>query len=95
MHADKIMAFRSRPDFTSSRPKKFMFGITTFMFVLGIIILVLETVYKLKGLQLFLGLTAGNLPSSYRHNVMNAVGSTLTRLMVRLHHALIPSAPLN
>ena len=35
------MAFRSKPGFTSSPPRIFMLGITTSMFALGIIALVL------------------------------------------------------
>ena len=72
-----------------------MFGITTFMFVLGIILLVLETALGFQQMQLFLDPTAGSVWSSYRTNVINAVGATLTRLMVRLRDAPIPSAPLN
>ena len=72
-----------------------MFGITTFMFVLGIILLVLETALGFQQMQLFLDPTAGNVWSSYRTNVINAVGATFTRLMVRLHDVPIPSSPLN
>ena len=71
-----------------------MFGIMTFMFVLGIIILALETALKFQGMQLLLGLTAGIKRSSYRVHVIDAVASTFIRLMVRLHHTLIPSAQL-
>jgi hypothetical protein len=61
----------------------FMFGITTFMFVLGIIALVLETAFGFQQMQLFLDPTAGNVWSSARTNVIIAVGATITRLMVR------------
>jgi hypothetical protein len=40
--------FRSRPGFTSSWHRMFMFGITTFMFALGIIALVLETILEFQ-----------------------------------------------
>ena len=84
-HADSTMAFRSRPGFTSSTPRKVMLGITTFMFVLGIVTLVLETAFVLQGMQLYLDPTAGNVGFPYRANVINAVGATSSRLMVRLH----------
>ena len=67
----------------------FMFGITTFMFVLGIIALVLETALGFQQTQLFLDPTAGNVWSSYHTNVIIAVGATITRIMVRLHDAPI------
>ena len=60
-----------------------MFGITTFMFVLGIIALVLETAFGFQQMQLLLDPTAGNAWSSARTNVIIAVGATITRLMVR------------
>ncbi len=69
-----------------------MFGITTFMFVLGIIALVLETSLGFQQMQLFLDPTAGNIWSSNRTNVIIAVGATISRLMVRLHGASMPSA---
>ena len=73
----------------------FMFGITTFMFFLGIITLVLETALGFQEMQLFLDPTAGNVWSSYRTNIIIAVGATFTRLMVRLHDSPIPPTPLN
>lgn len=92
VHADNTTAFRSKPGFTSSPPRVFMFGITTFMFILGIIAMVLETALGFQQMQLFLDPTSGNVWSSNRTNVIVAVGATITRLMVRLHDTLIPSA---
>jgi hypothetical protein len=69
-----------------------MFGITTFMFVLGIIALVLETALGFQQMQLFLNPSGTNVWSSYHINVIIAVGGTITRLMVRSHS--IPSARL-
>ena len=94
-HADSSMAFRSKPGFTSSRPRMFMFGITTFMFVLGIIMLVLETATVIQQMQSFLYPTAGNVWSPYRTKAIIVVGGTFTRLLVRLYDAPISSAPLN
>ena len=71
-----------------------MFGITTFMFVLGFITLVLETAFGFQQMQLLLGPTDGN-GFSYRTDVLNVVGATVTRLMVRLHNAPILSALVN
>ena len=69
-----------------------MFGITTFMFILGIIAMVLETALGFQQMQLFLDPTSGNVWSSNRTNVIIAVGATITRLMVRLHDTFMPSA---
>src|ERR1700677_2930019 len=77
------MAFRRKPGFTSSTPRMFMFGTTTFMFILGIIALVLETTLGFQQMQLFLNPDASGVWSSYRTNVVIAVGATITRLMVR------------
>jgi hypothetical protein len=53
------------------------------MFILGIIALVLETTLGFQQMQLLLDPSAGGLWSSYRTNVVIAVGATITRLMVR------------
>ncbi|KAI9439105.1 hypothetical protein H4582DRAFT_1946826 [Lactarius indigo] len=42
------MAFRSPPGFTSSRPRMFWFGITTFMFALGTTALALQKALELR-----------------------------------------------
>ena len=70
----------------------FMFGITTFMFILGIITLVLETTLVFQEMQLFLDFTDRIVQSSNRISV---VSSIFSRTMVRLHDAPISSAPLN
>ncbi|KAN0129150.1 hypothetical protein V8E53_013021 [Lactarius tabidus] len=69
------------PGFTSSPPRMFMFGTTTFMFILGIIILALQTTLEFQQMQLLVNPTAPGLWSSYRTNVVIAVGATATRLM--------------
>ncbi|KAH9032244.1 hypothetical protein EDB85DRAFT_1260126 [Lactarius pseudohatsudake] len=45
------MIFRSPPGFTSSRPRMFWFGITTFMFVLGTIALALQKSVELQNID--------------------------------------------
>ncbi|KAI9450470.1 hypothetical protein BJY52DRAFT_176724 [Lactarius psammicola] len=67
-----------KPGFTSSRPRMFMFGITTFMFVLGIITQVIRTGYRIQLMQLELGLTDGGKWSSFGIVIVEA---TITRLM--------------
>ena len=76
-----------------------MFGIMTFMFVLGIITLVQEIALRFKQvkMQLFLDPTAVDALSSglwflFRTEVITA---TFSRLMVRLHETPIPSALFN
>jgi len=61
-----------------------MFGITTFMFALGLIALVLETAFGFQQMQLFLDPSSPGVWSSYHTNVIIAVGATITRIMVRL-----------
>ncbi|KAH9052597.1 hypothetical protein EDB87DRAFT_1692128 [Lactarius vividus] len=72
------------PGFTSSRPRMVMFGITTFMFAMGIIALVLEIALRFQQNQYFAGtvtVSSGNIWSTYRTNVIFAVDATITRLM--------------
>jgi hypothetical protein len=84
------MAFRKKPGFTSSPPRMFMFGITTFMFALGIIALVLAT---LLGCQLMKAILAdSDLGSSFL--ISSAVWATITRLMVRLNNTCCLPDPL-
>jgi len=61
-----------------------MFGITTFMFVLGLIALVLSTTLGFEQMQLLLDSTSGEIWSSTKTNIIIAVGATMTRIMVRL-----------
>ncbi len=68
----------------------FMFGVTTFMFILGIIALVLETALGFQQMTLFLNPSSGSVWSSYQTNVIIAVGATITRLMVRPHDTSMP-----
>jgi hypothetical protein len=70
----------------------FMFGITTLTFVLGIIDLVLYLSLGFQQAQLFLDPSASNVWPSYHANVIDAVGATIARLMVRLHVAFIRPA---
>ncbi|KAN0141232.1 hypothetical protein V8E53_000988 [Lactarius tabidus] len=72
---------RRKPGFTSSSPRMFMFGITTFTFVLGITELVLYLSLGFQQAQLFLDPSAGDVWSSYHTNVIDAVGATIARLM--------------
>jgi len=58
-----------------------MFGITTFMFALGLVALVLETAFVFQQIQLFLDPTSPGIWSSYHTNVIIAVGATITRIM--------------
>jgi hypothetical protein len=66
-----------KPGFTSSPPRMFMFGITTFIFALGIIALVLSTVLGCRLMKAIL--MNSDLDSSFL--VSSAVWATMTRLM--------------
>ncbi|KAI9450404.1 hypothetical protein BJY52DRAFT_1356837 [Lactarius psammicola] len=68
-----------KPGFTSSLPRMFMFGITTFMFVLGIVALALETALGFQQFQLFLNPPAGFPWSTYHTRII--VETIITRLM--------------
>ncbi|KAI9450398.1 hypothetical protein BJY52DRAFT_1356829 [Lactarius psammicola] len=81
LYGTSVHILLSKPGFTSSRPRMFMFGIMTFMFVLGVIVLVLETALGFQQMQLFLDPTAGNVWSIYLTNVSFAVHATIRRLM--------------
>jgi len=58
-----------------------MFGITTFMFVLGLIALVLSTTLGFQQMQLLLDSTSGEIWSSTKTNIIIAVGATMTRIV--------------
>jgi hypothetical protein len=60
----------------------FMLGITTFMFILGLIALVLETALGFQQIHLFLDPTSDGIWSSNHTNIIIAVGATITRIMV-------------
>jgi hypothetical protein len=77
--------FQEKPGFTSSPPRMFMFGITTFMFILGIIALVLRDNSRVSANAVVAQPGRHGVWSSYRTNVVIAVGATITRLMVRSH----------
>ncbi|KAH8993717.1 hypothetical protein EDB92DRAFT_376798 [Lactarius akahatsu] len=77
-----------KPGFTSSRPRMFMFGITTFMFALTVVALVLRTTLGFQEVQWFLSFALedsiqgpANAWSSYRIFVVFLVEAAITRLM--------------
>jgi hypothetical protein len=69
----------------------FMFGTTTFMFILGIITLALQTTLGFQQMQLLLNPDASGVWSPYRTNVVIAVEASITRLMVSPQCCLLPS----
>ncbi|KAI9450474.1 hypothetical protein BJY52DRAFT_1356565 [Lactarius psammicola] len=81
LYVTSVHILLRKPSFTSSRPRMFMFGITTFAFVLGIISLVLEKALGFQQMQLFLDPTADGVWSSDRITVVFTVEATITRLM--------------
>ncbi|KAH9004438.1 hypothetical protein EDB86DRAFT_1942173 [Lactarius hatsudake] len=73
LYVTSVHILLRKPGFTSSRPRIVMFGITTFMFAMGIIALVLE---------IALGFQKNEYEWSPHHvNVVFAVEATITRLM--------------
>ncbi|KAH9026509.1 hypothetical protein EDB85DRAFT_169167 [Lactarius pseudohatsudake] len=75
----------SKLGFTSCRPRMFMLGITTLMFALAIVALVLRTTRGFQAMQLFLssmhGFTSAHTWSYDRFHVFLLVEATITRLM--------------
>ncbi|KAH9004434.1 hypothetical protein EDB86DRAFT_1941544 [Lactarius hatsudake] len=67
--------------FTSCRPRMIMFGITTLMFALAIVALVLRTTLGFQEMQWFLGFPSANTWSDERFLVVTLVEATITRLM--------------
>ncbi|KAH9010241.1 hypothetical protein EDB85DRAFT_1902330 [Lactarius pseudohatsudake] len=66
-------------DGLQAQTRMIMFGITTFMFTMGVIALVLEITLWFQQYHAFM--TRGGVWSPYRTNVAFAVESTITRLM--------------
>ncbi|KAH9014605.1 hypothetical protein EDB83DRAFT_2529292 [Lactarius deliciosus] len=86
LYVTSVHILLRKPGFTSSRPRMTMFAITTFMFALGIIALVIETALLFQEIQVVFGFlfdlpTPGNLWSGRHINVALAVKATATRLM--------------
>ncbi|KAI0300032.1 hypothetical protein B0F90DRAFT_1817829 [Multifurca ochricompacta] len=81
LYAVSVHILLARPGLSSSPPRIFMLGMTTFMFILGLIALVLETVLGFQQMKLFLDPTSSGIWSSSRTNVVIAVGATITRMM--------------
>ncbi|KAH9012370.1 hypothetical protein EDB84DRAFT_961492 [Lactarius hengduanensis] len=81
LYITSVHILLGKPGFTSSQPRMFMFGITTFMFVLGSIALVLEVAIGFSEIRLILDPTAENVWSVYRNNIVFAVAEAITRLM--------------
>ncbi|KAI9450397.1 hypothetical protein BJY52DRAFT_1215517 [Lactarius psammicola] len=78
LYVTSIRILLGKPGFTSSRPRMFMFGITTSMFILGIIALVLDTAIGFQEIQLFYS------PDSFVWSTYHAkiiVDGIITRLM--------------
>jgi hypothetical protein len=73
-----------RPGCLSSPASVCMFGITTFMFVLGLVALVLDSTPGFQQMQLLLDSTSSGIWSSTKTNIIIAVGATITRIMARL-----------
>ncbi|KAH9995256.1 hypothetical protein BJV77DRAFT_1066347 [Russula vinacea] len=81
LYVVSVRILLGQPGFLSSSPRIFMFSITTLMFVLGLIALVLETALEFQQMQLFLDPTSGGIWSSMDTNIIIAVGATITRIM--------------
>ncbi|KAF8269633.1 hypothetical protein EI94DRAFT_1724907 [Lactarius quietus] len=64
LYATSLYVLLRKPGFTSSRPRMFMFGITTFIFILGVIALVLATTIIFQQMQSLLSTfeTASDMP---------------------------------
>ncbi|KAI9439091.1 hypothetical protein H4582DRAFT_113058 [Lactarius indigo] len=81
LYVASVHVLLSTPGFTSSRPRMFMFGITTFMFALAIVALVLETAFGFQQMKLLLDFTDTNVWSFGRLSAVFIVVETFRRLM--------------
>jgi hypothetical protein len=81
--------FRSKPGFTSSPSRMSMFGITSFMFALGIITLTLNTTLNIRDANLNTG--SSTAVTTYYHAYYYIFDAT-SLLMVRLCDAFLSSA---
>ena len=79
------VAVRNKPGFTSSPRRMSLFGITTVMFALGAIVLVLQTMFQIQVVNPDLDVTIA----------FYLVAETSSYLMVRLCDAFLSSASLN
>jgi hypothetical protein len=70
-----------------------MLAVTAFMFALGLITLVFETALGLQQIQLLLDPTGGGIWSSTQTNVIIAVWTTISRVMVRLGRVQLNACP--
>jgi len=70
----------SKPGFTSSRPRMFMFGMTTFMFALGTIALALEKTFNFRLAKLLLDPSLSDA-SLIRYNYAWATITSLTYIL--------------
>ena len=84
------MTFRKKPGFTSSRPRMFMFGITTLMFALGIIALALVNTFSFKRTHFLFNDTEDESEDLF--TTYYIAWGAITCLMVRLLDASMPSA---
>ncbi|KAH9173222.1 hypothetical protein EDB89DRAFT_2228935 [Lactarius sanguifluus] len=81
LYVASLHVLLSTPGFTSSRPRMFMFGITTFMFALAIIALVLQTAFGFQQMKLLLDFTDTNVWPFSRISAVFIVVETFRRLM--------------
>src|ERR1700761_7553031 len=81
--------FRRRPGLRFSRPRMIMFGITTFIFVLGIIALVLVIIFQLQATLLVFEQDSTNPSLVISFRGTSTAWATVTRLMVRPNDAFM------
>ncbi|KAH9032243.1 hypothetical protein EDB85DRAFT_1259770 [Lactarius pseudohatsudake] len=81
LYATSVHILLGKPGFTWSRPKMVMFATTTFMFVLGIVALVLGTALEFQKMWLLLDQTATNVWPLGRISAVIIVTETIRRLM--------------
>ncbi|KAH9014612.1 hypothetical protein EDB83DRAFT_272750 [Lactarius deliciosus] len=81
LYVASLHVLLSTPGFTSSRPRMFMFGITTFMFALAIVALVLETAFGFQQMKSLLDFTDTSVWPFSRISAVFVVVETFRRLM--------------
>ncbi|KAH9058106.1 hypothetical protein EDB87DRAFT_1627522 [Lactarius vividus] len=81
LYVASVHVLLGKPGFTSSRPRMVMFGITTFMFVSGIIALALETALEFQKVWWLLDPTAANVWPFGRIGSVSIAVESIRRLM--------------
>ncbi|KAI0259774.1 hypothetical protein BC834DRAFT_1035748 [Gloeopeniophorella convolvens] len=81
LYSTSLYILLRRDGLLRSTPRMFMLCVTSTMFILGLVALVLETTLGLQQIIIQLNPSSGSIWSSHRTDVVIAVGATITRII--------------